>query len=101
MKCPNCEHPNTKVCPENETLRTCLSCGFVFCNLNVDRFDYRNFIKEQLRIKKRSIHALALAAGLRSRRTLYKYLEGSNITVTTLTEILEALEKLPFAKNKK
>ena len=60
--------------------------------------DNRLYIQEQIKKKGISIYALAKAAGLHSRATLYKYLKGADIRISTLDKILKALENTTSKK---
>jgi len=99
MLCPNCNYPTTVKEPDEPHLNSCLNCGTVFSNNPESNIkDYRQYIKEQLKLKNITIYKLAKVAGLRSRKTLYNYLDGRDIMISTLNKILKALESIPKQK---
>lgn len=59
--------------------------------------DFRKHIKEKLKQQHITIYKLAKRAGLPSRISLYKYLNGdSEMTTRNLNKVLEALEDQPI-----
>lgn len=61
--------------------------------------DFRKYIKEQIQLKGITIYELAKQAGLRSRISLYTYLQGkTNITSKNLTKVIEALQGMTQKK---
>ena len=94
MQCPNGCNASVKGNPDEPHLSTCTKCGLIFHNVD----DFRTYIKEQVKRQGITIYALAKAAGLRSRITLYNYLRGADMRTSNLTKVLEALKNITSAK---